>query len=158
VHPVLNGALDLTLGWLNPLTLAAAALWFGAAGLIAEGVAQFLALPVALLAALCGGVVVHSISGMFVRSNTAPLQATAEGAVATVNATIRPDLPGEVIFTLEGLTRSVAARSEDGSLIPRGTTVAIVRRDRGIAWVTPLDPLLGLNGGMQPRREAERLE
>jgi hypothetical protein len=82
--------------------------------------------------------------GAFIRASTAPLQLTSEGAIGTVNATIRPDAAGEVIYTLEGLHRSAPARSEDGKMIPRGTAVVIVRREGGFAWVMPLDPLAEL--------------
>jgi hypothetical protein len=75
------------------------------------------------------------------KSDTLPLMLTGEGALATVNATIRPGAPGEVIYTLEGLTRSAPARSLDNDTIPRGTSVAIVKRESGFAWVTPIDSL-----------------
>jgi membrane protein implicated in regulation of membrane protease activity len=127
------------LSWLSPLTLAAAALWFGAAGLLAAG--HLPALPVAIAAALIGAFVVRAIMDAFVRSSTEPLQLTGEGALATVNATIRPDAPGEVIYTLEGLHRSLPARSELGLTIPRGSTIVITRRSGGFAWVEPVDPL-----------------
>jgi membrane protein implicated in regulation of membrane protease activity len=135
----MGSSLGWTLSWLSPLTLAAAALWFGAAGLLAAG--HLPALPVAIVAALIGAFVVRAIMNAFVRSSTEPLQLTAEGALATVNATIRPDSPGEVIYTLEGLHRSLPARSELGLTIPRGSTVVITRRSDGFAWVEPVDPL-----------------
>lgn len=135
----LSFAAGWTLSWFSPLTLAAAALWFGGIGLIAEG-NQF-ALILAVLAALAGAALIRGVFGALIRAGTAPLSSTAEGAIATVNATIRPDGLGEVIYTLEGLHRSVAAQSEDGLVIPRGTSVVITRRERGIAWVEPLEPL-----------------
>jgi hypothetical protein len=128
-----------TLSWLSPLTIAAAALWFGGIGLIAGG--GVLGLILAIVAAMVGAFIVRSLLNAFVRSSTAPLVLSAEGAVATVNATIRPDAPGEVLYTLEGLHRSLPARSSDGQTIPRGTAVVITRREGGFAWVEPLDPL-----------------
>jgi hypothetical protein len=127
------------LSWFSPLTLAAAALCFGGIGLI--GGSGVVALLFAVIAAVLGAALIRSLLGALVRASTPPLQLTAEGALATVNATIRPDAPGEVIYTLEGLHRSLPARSTDGMVIPRGTAVVITRREGGFAWVEPLDPL-----------------
>jgi hypothetical protein len=96
------------------------------------------------MAALVGAILIRALMAAFIRSGTPPLELTGEGAIATVNAAIRADAPGEVVYTLEGLHRSMPARSVNGAAIPRGTSVVIVRRERGIAWVEPLDPLLGL--------------
>ena len=132
-------SLGWTLSWVSPLTIAAAALWFGAIGLLAGG--GVLGLILAIIAAVIGAMIVRSLLNAFVRASTPPLELTAEGAIATVNATIRPDAPGEVLYTLEGLHRSLPARSEDGQTIPRGTSVVITRREGGFAWVEPLDPV-----------------
>ena len=149
-HGWLSSSVGWTLSWFSPLTVAAAALWFGAVGLIAEGPAGSIALLIAIVTALVGAALVRSLMGAFVRASTPPLQLTGEGAIATVNATIRPDAPGEVIYTLEGLHRSAPARSEDGSTIPRGTTVVILRREGGFAWVESIDPLSSLETGSPP--------
>ncbi len=134
-----------TLSWLSPLTLAAAALWFGGAGLIAAGALprgiSALALVAAVVAAVLGAALVRGVMTALLRSSTPPLHGDAIGAIGQLSAPIRADAAGEVIYTLEGLRRSAAARSIDGSLLPRGTNVVIVRRERGIAWVEALDPL-----------------
>jgi hypothetical protein len=128
-----------TLSWLSPLTIAAAAVWFGGVGLISES--SPVALLFAIVAAIAGAALIRGLFNALVRASTPPLSLTAEGALATVNATIRPDAPGEVLYTLEGLHRSLPARSSDGATIPRGATVVITRREGGFAWVEPLDPL-----------------
>ena len=138
-HSPLSSSLGWALSWLNPLSLAAAALWFGAAGLIAEG--NRLALLIAVVAALVGAALVRGVMNAFVRSSTPPLQLSAEGAIGVVNSTIRPGASGEVLFTVENLHRSIPARSEEGIIIPRGTEVVITRREGGFAWVEPLQPL-----------------
>lgn len=129
------------LGWLSPLGLAAAALWFGGVGLIVERFGSGPALILAVVAAIVGAAIVRAIAGAFDRAGTPPLVLSGEGAIGLVNAQIRPGAPGEVLYTLEGLSRSTAARSVDDEFIPRGTEVVIVRRDRGMAWVSPLVPL-----------------
>ncbi len=138
-HTAVSSSLGWALSWLSPLSLAAAALWFGAAGLITEG--NRLALLIAVVAALVGAALVRGVMNAFVRSNTPPLQLSAEGAIGTVNSTIRPGASGEVLFTVENLHRSIPARSEEGITIPRGTEVVITRREGGFAWVEPLEPL-----------------
>src|SRR5438132_10645131 len=123
-----------TLSWLSPLTLAAGALWFGGAGLLAEGLvpaaARTAAVLLAVAAAVLGAALVRAAMAAFVRASTPPLQGDAVGAVGTLSAPIRVDAPGEVIYTLEGLRCSAAARSVDGTPLPRGTNVVIVRRER----------------------------
>lgn len=132
-----------TLSWLNPLVFAAAALWFGAAGTLGTTFAapSTFVLAAAIVAGLLGASAVRALMATLLRASTPPLQARAEGAVGVLNAAIRLDGAGEVLYTLEGLRRSLPARSVDGAPLPRGTSVVIIRRERGIAWVVPTDPL-----------------
>ncbi|HKC75746.1 MAG TPA: hypothetical protein VKF37_16345 [Chloroflexota bacterium] len=154
--------LGWTLSWLSPLTLAAGALWFGGAGLLAEGLlpaaATTVAVPLAVVAAVLGAALVRAAMAAFVRASTPPLHGDAVGAVGTLSAPIRVDAPGEVLYTLEGLRCSAAARSVAGTPLPRGTTVVIVRREQGIAWVEPLDPLAALNQQSAPARAPDRTQ
>jgi membrane protein implicated in regulation of membrane protease activity len=128
------------LGWLSPLSLAAAAIWFGAIGLVTES--SGLAWVFAVVAALLALIVVRAALNAFVRAEVPPLTMTGDGAIGTVNATILPDTTGEVLYTLEGLHRTMPARTRAGRPLPRGTQVVITHRDHGIAWVEPLDPFL----------------
>jgi membrane protein implicated in regulation of membrane protease activity len=145
----LSLAAGFTLSWVNPLTIAAAALWFGGAGLIVEGAlpGAMLVVPlvIAVAAALLGAALVRALMAALVRSSTPPLHDGADGALGVINAPIRLDAAGEVVYTLEGLRRSAPARSVDGQPMPRGTNVVILRRERGIALVAPLDPLATLD-------------
>jgi membrane protein implicated in regulation of membrane protease activity len=154
--------LGWTLSWFSPLTLAAGALWFGGAGLLAEGLlpaaASVVAVLLAVVAAVLGAALVRAAMAAFVRASTPPLHGDAVGAVGTLSAPIRVDAPGEVLYTLEGLRCSAAARSVAGTPLPRGTTVVIVRRDQGIAWVEPLDPLAALNQQSAPARAPDRTQ
>ena len=110
-----------TLSWISPLTIAAAALWFGGVGLIAQGFLGQVGLVLAILGAVLGAFLIRTMMAALIDASTPPLESTAEGALATVNATIRPDAAGEVIYELEGLTRSAPARSLDGKEIPQGS-------------------------------------
>lgn len=140
-----HNVLGFALGLLSPIALAGALLLFGGIGLLLGSSA--LALPVAIAAGAGGAIGFRALMSAFVRSSTAPLALTGEGAIGTVNATIRPGSTGEVIYTLEGLHRSVAARSDNDTVIPRGTQVVITRREGGFAWVEPLNPLELLQKG-----------
>jgi membrane protein implicated in regulation of membrane protease activity len=138
----LRGSMVWVLSWLSPLTLGGFALLFGGAGLLAGG--SGLALPVAIVAGLIGAIAIRALMSAFERSSVAPLSATSEGAIGEINATIRPGSSGQVSYTLEGLARNVIARAEDPqATIPRGTQVVITRREGGVAFVEPLDPLEG---------------
>lgn len=134
-----------SLSWLSPLVIALAVLWFGAGGLIADLAAPAASGPVAIIAAIAGATLARLLMTAFTRADTEPLSAAAAGAIGTLNAPIRADGVGEVVYVLEGLHRSAAAKSLDGTPLPRGTSVVIVRRERGIAYVSPLDPLSELS-------------
>jgi hypothetical protein len=140
-RPAWQRAAGRVLPWLSPLSLSAWLAWFGGGGLIAALVAPPVALPAACLSGVLGAGLVRSMMTMLARAATQPLQGSAEGAIGTLNSPIRPDAAGEVIYTIEGLHRSAPARCMDGRPLPRGARVVIVRRERGIAWVLPLDPL-----------------
>jgi hypothetical protein len=148
--------LGWTLSWLSPLTLAGAALGFGGAGLIVLPFAPALALPVAIVGAIAGAAAVRAMIAAFMRAETPALEATSEGAMGVINAPIREDRVGEVVYTLEGLQRSAPARALDGMPLPRGARVVIVRRERGMAWVAPLDPLPPVPDGVPPPGETLR--
>ena len=64
-----------------------------------------------------------------------------DGVVARVSDSIRADGgTGEILFSQADARRSAAARSEEGTAIPRGTEVVVLRYSKGIAYVSPLDP------------------
>lgn len=145
----LSAMLGLTLSWLSPLVVVSGLLWFGAGGLIADLTLPWLSLPIALIAAVGGAALVRGLISAFIHSSATPLSAVAEGAIGELSVAVRPNAVGEVIYVLEGLHRSAPARSVDGAPLPRGTQVIIVRRERGVALVSPLDPLSGLNDGQR---------
>ncbi len=67
------------------------------------------------------------------------------GVLGHVSDTIRDgDGTGEIIYSQTGARRAAAARSEDGSLIERGTEVIVIRYERGIAYVRRWDDLNSL--------------
>ena len=50
---------------------------------------------------------------------------------------------GEMICSQEGARRSAAARSDDGTAIPKDAEVVVTRYDKGIAYVRRWDELTG---------------
>ena len=134
-----------SLSWFSPLTLAAAAMWFGGIGLVAEQVwGDGALLVVSVPAGVFGAWIVRWVVRQFMLASTPPLQGDDAGAIGTITAGILRDAPGEVMYTIAGQSISAAARSVEGTLLPRGTAVIVLRRERGIAWVTPIDPLAQL--------------
>ena len=149
-HGPAGAMLGWALSWLSPLGLAGAALGFGGAGLLASLAVPAYAPAAAGMGAVAGAAGVRALVGAFVRAETPALQAVPAGAEGVLSAPIREDGVGEVIYTLEGLRRSAPARRVDGGLLPRGSRVVIVRREAGIAWVVPLDPLASYTDGIPP--------
>lgn len=138
-------AFDVLLSFLSPIALAGGLLLFGGTGLLFGS--GPLGLSIAVAMGLVGAIILRSLMAALIGSSTEPLALTGEGAIGTINATVRPDAPGEVIYTLEGLHRSVAARNADHLLLPRGTQVVITKREGGFAWVEPLDRLESFEKG-----------
>ena len=51
---------------------------------------------------------------------------------------------GEVVYSKHGTTRSEGTRSADGSPLQRDTEVVVLRYEKAIAYVEPLDKLLAV--------------
>jgi membrane protein implicated in regulation of membrane protease activity len=69
------------------------------------------------------------------------------GVLGKVNSAIRPSGTGEMIFSQAGARRAVAARSQDGLVIAKGTEVVVTHYERGVAYVRPWEELATSNGG-----------
>jgi hypothetical protein len=64
------------------------------------------------------------------------------GTPARVVSPIREGGVGEIVYSKGGVRFTSGARAEDGQPIERGTSVVIIRTDRGIAYVEDVDKLL----------------
>jgi len=131
---------------LNGFTLPAFLCWFGGAGYLLHNYSPLimpLILVVATLSGIVGAGVIYAALFKFLLPHEQILTEEAtrmDGVVARVSDEIRPDGGiGEIIFSQIGARRSAAARSEDGTPIPRGTEVVVLRYARGIAYVAPLN-------------------
>ena len=133
---------------INGFTLAAFLCWFGGAGYLLEVYSSWIALLViaaAAAAGLAGAAILYMFLFKFLLPRERVLSADdtrMEGVLARVSDEVRArDGIGEILFTQTGVRRAAPARSEDGIHIPRGTEVVVLRYERGIAYVRPLNEL-----------------
>ena len=131
---------------INGFTLPAFLCWFGGAGYLLHHYSSFISALVLLLASLAGllgaGLLYAAIFKVLLpRERILHEEDTRmDGVVGRVSDEIRADGgTGEILFTQLETRRSAAARSETGANIPRGTEVVVLRYQRGIAYVAPLE-------------------
>ena len=132
----------------SPLSLSTAMIfvtWFGATGYIARtwgGLAVPLTFGLAALIGLLGATLVYLFLAKLLwrgQTHLNPADYAVEGTIATVTSGIRTGGTGEIVYTLAGSKRVDGARSVDGTAIPNGAEVSIVRYEGGLAYVAPLD-------------------
>ncbi|HYI92614.1 MAG TPA: hypothetical protein VEX68_03655 [Bryobacteraceae bacterium] len=145
VHDAHDGRSQLSV--FNMGTIAAFLAWFGGTGYLATSYYRlwFLtALAVATVAGLFGGSIVFwFVSKVLMRGeqNLDPAAFDMIGVLGTVSASVREGGTGEIIFSQNGVRRSVAIRSEDGAAISAGVEVVVTRYSEGIAYVRRWDEL-----------------
>lgn len=117
--------------------------WFGGTGYLLirySTVWVLLALLLATASGLVGATLVFWFLFKILLADEKPLDPADYdmiGVLGHVSSGIREGGVGEMIFSQEGVRRAVAARSETGASIPRGTEVLVTRYERGIAYVRP---------------------
>lgn len=143
---------------INLSTVTTFLTWFGGVGYILTTLGTLRTLLVLTLATLGGfvgaAIAFRVISRWLIAGQTLPMRVEdyrLEGTVGRVTLPMEGSRTGELIYTKHGTTRSEGARSTDGSPLPRGTEVVILRYERGIAYVEPLDKLLEERGITSPR-------
>ena len=138
---------DHGLSFFNFGTFAAFLAWFGGTGFLLvrySSVWVWLGFGVAILSGLTGAAVVFWFVGKVLVASERdldPADYDQIGALGRVSSVIRPDGIGEMIYSQQGTRRAVAARSEDGQAIAKGTEVVITRYEKGIAYVRRWDEL-----------------
>jgi hypothetical protein len=65
------------------------------------------------------------------------------GALGKLSSVIREGGTGEMIYSQQGSRRAIAARSENGVAIEKGTEVVITRYEKGVAYVRRWEDLAG---------------
>ena len=133
---------------LNGFTLPAFLCWFGGTGYLLHTYSPMIAPFVLLLAAgsgfIAAGILYAALFKLLLpRERVLSEEDTRmEGVVARVSDAIRAEGGvGEILFSQADARRSSAARSETGEAIARGTEVVVLRYERGIAYVSPLEKL-----------------
>jgi membrane protein implicated in regulation of membrane protease activity len=132
---------------INFPTIMAFLAWFGGAGYLLTSVYGFwyvTALGLATIAGLIGGSIVFWFFVKVMMANDKPMDPTefrVVGAVGTLTLGIREGGTGELVYVQGGSRKTVAARTEDGSAIPKGTEVAVTSFERGVAYVRRWDEL-----------------
>jgi hypothetical protein len=58
------------------------------------------------------------------------------GTLGTISIPVQLESIGEMKFILNGTTRSIGVKEQDGHMIPKGTKVVILKVEKGIAIVT----------------------
>lgn len=136
-----DGASILSLG-----NMAAFLMWFGGVGFLLSrfsGLWLWAAFVFALAGGVMGGAIVFGIS-MKLLARERPLRdADYEmvGVLGRLTSGIREGGTGEIGFSQQGVRRGTAARSDDGSVIPKGTEVLVTRYEKGIAYVRRWDEI-----------------
>ncbi len=130
-------------------TVLAFVTWFGGIGYLLNTLDTLPAAAVLGLSGLGGlvgaGIVFFVLARLLLPGQTAPLREDdyrVEGTLARVSLPMSGERVGEIRFVKAGTARSEGARSADGSSLPRNTEVVVLRYERGIAYVEPLDKLL----------------
>lgn len=125
----------------NPMTLAAFLTWFGGTGYLLEHLRHiwvFAGLVLASAAGLLGASIVFVFVAKVLMARERdlnPLDYEMVGVLGKVSVSIRSGGTGEIIFAQEGVRKTCAARSEDGSPFAKGEEVLVTRYERGVAYV-----------------------
>jgi membrane protein implicated in regulation of membrane protease activity len=145
-------------GRVNIGTVAAFLAWFGGTGYLLThyySVWFLFALGMAIMSGLGGAAVLfYFLAKVLIRQNETldPSDYEMVGVLGRVNSAIRPAGTGEVIYSRAGARRAIAARSQDGALIPKDTEVVVTHYESGIAYVRPWAELAKSSAG-----EAEKI-
>lgn len=146
---------------INFPTIMAFLSWFGGAGYLLTsvyGMWYLTALFFASVAGLIGATIVFWFFVKVMMASEKPMDPTefrVIGAVGTLTLGIREGGTGELVYVQGGSRKTSAARSEDGSAIPRGTEVAVTSFERGVAYVRRWDELAdeaAATGSPKPRQ------
>lgn len=143
IHGPEGGRSIADLTFFNFSALMAFLTWFGGTGYLLTRFASLAAIA-ALAAAIVLGVIGASIINWFLvrvlmRREKELESVEIAGTIGTLTIPLRENGTAEIVYSQHGTRRSAAARTEDGSPLPKGKEVVITRFDRGIAYVRPFE-------------------
>lgn len=121
-------------------TFTAFLAWFGGTGYLLErysGTWALLALGAAVLMGFVGAWLVFWFLARLLthERDLDPADYDMTGLLARVTSGIHVGGTGEIVYSQAGSRHTCGARSEEGAPIPRGTTVVVLRYERGLAYV-----------------------
>ena len=142
-----SGTKGTDLSFFNFGTATAFLAWFGGAGFLLTRYSSlwvWLGLVIAILSGLTGAAIVFWFVAKVLMAHEReldPADYDPIGALGRASSVIRAGGTGEMIYSQQGSRRCTAARSENGTEIPKGTEIVITRYEKGIAYVRRWDEL-----------------
>jgi membrane protein implicated in regulation of membrane protease activity len=133
----------------NPLTIAIFLAWFGGTGYLLTRYSSILvvgALSLSVLAGLVGAAIVFLFLSKVLTSSEEsldPADFEMVGVLGRLSIPIREGGTGELIYSQAGTRRTCGARSENATVIAKGTEVIVTRYEKGIAYVRPWEEMAG---------------
>jgi len=127
--------------WFNAMTIMTFLAWFGGIGYILTRHSHLLAyaaLAIAGISGLFASALVFKFMARIVKVTEAQMldwDYRIEGVLGTLSSPIREKGVGEILFVQNGARKSAAARTEDGSPLPKGTEVVITKQENGMVYV-----------------------
>ncbi|MGE5072976.1 MAG: hypothetical protein ACM3MF_06070 [Anaerolineae bacterium] len=134
---------------INFSTLMAFLAWFGGAGYLLTHYSKasgLVALMFSGIVGLFGGALVFWFMAKVlysVEEELDPADYEMVGTLGRLTVGIREGGTGEIVYTQGGSRKSVAARSESGAAIEKGSEVVVTRYEKGIAYVRRWEELAG---------------
>ncbi len=135
-----HGTSDVTR--ISTLAIASGVTAAGAAGIVARALFNING-AASIVIALAGGLVVGALAQVFFIYVLSPTVRTnyderdLVGISAEVITAIPANNVGQIALVAKGARVTFGARTEDGSAVPRGTTVTIEKIVGGVAYVLP---------------------
>ncbi len=132
---------------MNFATVTAFLTWFGGTGYLLtrySSILVFLAIVLSTVSGFIGSAIVFWMVFKVLVADDKPLDPAdyeMVGVLGKLSSPIREGGVGEIIFSQEGCRRAVAARSDNGKPLARGTEVVVTEFKRGIAYVRPWEEL-----------------
>ncbi len=136
-----HGPRSTTVSLFNPPVIAAFLAWFGGTGYLLtrfSAVWVGLGLLVSVASGLAGGGIIFLFLSKVLISDEEflyPADFEMVGVLGKLSMPIRKGGTGELIYSQMGTRRVCGARSENGSVIAKGTEVVVTRYEKGIAYV-----------------------
>jgi membrane protein implicated in regulation of membrane protease activity len=133
----------------NLITLTAFLAWFGGTGyLLTRHSAMWFwgALGISMLSGTGGAAIIYLFMSRVLSSDDEaldPADFEMVGVLGKLSIPIREGGTGELIYSQAGTRRVCGARTEDSSVILKGTEVVVTRYERGIAYVRPWSEMSG---------------